>query len=119
MIDEQVAYVMSTLGALFEVTLNADCMPFRSIVDHVEPGIFRITLDPPYVLFVDVNRSVVDDPGGLLPSDFPGRLPVSRSYRLTWRDGQGLPMSAAVRASSRRFARLFARAPRRAYVELA
>lgn len=110
-------YLGRVLAALLEITWYADCMPFRSTVVAVEPEVFRITLDPYYVVLVDTSRCVLDDPGGLIHEDFPGRLPRTHRYRLTWRDEQGLPISATVTASSRCFARLFASAPANAYVE--
>ena len=109
-------YLARVLGELCLITLYADCMPLSSTVELLGPGVFRITLDPPYTLIVDVRRRIVDDPEGLLHG-FPGRLSLVRDYRLVWRDKQGIPASATVAASSRRFARLFAGAPENAYVE--
>ncbi len=110
-------YLKEVLGILSEITLSSDGEPFRATVELVDPGVFRITIDDNCALLVDANRGVVDDPVGALTDPFQGRLPMKRRYLLTWRDDHGVPVSATVEASSRRFARLFVDAPAQAYVE--
>jgi hypothetical protein len=114
---EKFTYLGEVLGVLCEMTMSSGDELFRPTVDRVEHGVFRIAFEGDCALIVDTNRNVTDDPGMALPEQFPGRLPITREYRLNWRDSEGLPVQATVEAASRRFARLFADAPEGAYVE--
>ena len=115
--SEEFAYLAQVLGVMCEITLSSGDILFHPIVERVDHGVFRIEIEGDCMLLVDTNRSVADDPGMALPEHFPGRLPMTREYRLNWRDSEGLPVQATVEASSLHFARLFADAPEGAYGE--
>ena len=113
------AYLADILVLLCEVTLASDEDWFEARVDRVASGIYRIDLGRSCAVIVDSNRIVTDDPECALPEGVPGRLPVTRGYRVHWRDRRGLSVQATTCASSRRFARYFVGAPEGAHVERA
>ena len=116
--DSDWEYVGQVLGTLCAMSICVDCVPVVSRVEHVRANFWRVTLEPRYTVYLDDKLRVVDDPGDVLPSDFSGLLSARHKYRVIWRDGDGNGFSVEVIAASRRFARLFARAPANAYIEV-